>query len=163
MRKKEILEQNELLFKKLGDAKAEIEQLKAQLEKNNEILQKIKADTEEKANEKEKEKIASEPLKQLEKKIQKNAFSLKSDLQFASEMIGQIVIESARYSNMLVADGETRYKELVNLILGRAEVAKSEILTITKKEIPLEQKQSEMTVVKDTAIEYFGDVMAQKL
>lgn len=159
MRKKEILEQNELLFKRLGDAKGEIEQLKAQLEKNNEILRKIKAETEAK----EKEKAASEPLKQLEKKIQKNAVSLKPDLQFASEMIGQIVIESARFSNMLVADGETKYKELVNLILGRAEVAKSEILTITNKKIPLEQKKQEITAVKENAIEYFGDVMAQKL
>ena len=159
MREKEILEQNELLFKRLGDAKGEIEQLKAQLEKNNEILRKIKAETEAK----EKEKAASEPLKQLEKKIQKNAVSLKPDLQFASEMIGQIVIESARFSNMLVADGETKYKELVNLILGRAEVAKSEILTITNKKIPLEQKKQEITAVKENAIEYFGDVMAQKL
>ena len=157
MRKKKILEQNMLLFKQLGDAKAEIEQLKSELEKNAEVLKRIKAETEEK------EKQSSPPLKQLEKKIQKNAVSLKPDLQFASEMIGQIVIESARYSNMLVSDGETKYKELVNLILGRSEVAKSEILAITKKEIPLEQKKQEITAVKDNAIEYFGDVMAQKL
>ena len=162
MRKKKILEQNALLFKQLGDAKAEIEKLKAEIKNNNDTLQKIKGETEEK-KEKEQEKPVSEPLKQLEKKLQKNSFALKSDLQFASEMIGQIVIESARYSNTLVADGETRYKELVNLILGRAEVAKAEILTITKKEIPLEQKKQEITAVKDNAIEYFGDVMAQKL
>ena len=159
MRKKKILEQNVLLFKQLGDAKAEIEKLKTELKNNNDILQKIKAE----AEEKEKEKNTSLPLKQLEKKVQKNAFTLQPDLQFASEMIGQIVIESARYSNMLVADGETKYKELVNLILGRAEVAKSEILSVTKKEIPLEQKKQEITTVKDNAIEYFGDVMAQKL
>ena len=63
---------------------------------------------------------------------------------------------------MLTADGETKYKELVNLILGRTEVAKSEILAITKKEISEEQKQAEITAVKDNTVEYFGLVMAQK-
>ena len=158
MRKKKILEQNMLLFKQLGDAKAQIELLKAELKKNTEILEKIKSE----AVQKKKEKNSSEPLKQLEKKIQRNAFSLDRHWQFASETIGKIVIESARYCNMLTADGETKYKELVNLILGRTEVAKSEILAITKKEISEEQKQAEITAVKDNTVEYFGLVMAQK-
>ena len=158
MRKKKILEQNMLLFKQLGDAKAQIELLKAELKKNTEILERIKSE----AVQKEKEKNSSEPLKQLEKKIQRNAFSLDPHLQFASETIGKIVIESARYCNMLTADGETKYKELVNLILGRTEVAKSEILAITKKEISEEQKQAEIMAVKDNTVEYFGLVMAQK-
>ncbi|MCQ2455203.1 MAG: hypothetical protein MJ090_03565 [Clostridia bacterium] len=156
MRKKEIVEQNSILFKKLGEAKSEIDELKAELQKNNEELNALKTQIAEK------EKPVSEPLKMLEKKVQRIIPNLTEDLQFASEKIGKIVLESARYSNMLTADGEVKYRELVNLILGKSEVAKAEILAVTKEKIDIEEKKARITKIKDDTIEYFDLVMAQR-
>ena len=62
----------------------------------------------------------------------------------------------------LTVGGETRYIELVNLILGRAEVAKSEILAIVSLEEDFFVKKERIDGVFEKSKEYFESVMAQR-
>ena len=49
-------------------------------------------------------------------------------MEYGAKVIGQIVVSAAEYSNKLTIGSNSSQKELVNLILGKTEVAKSEIL-----------------------------------
>lgn len=82
-------------------------------------------------------------------------------IEYGSQTIGKIVVSAARYSNLLTAGGETKYKELLNLILGRTEVAKSEILDITVCDAETSVKKHMIDDVYEQALEYFESVMAQ--
>lgn len=82
-------------------------------------------------------------------------------VKYASQIIGKIVVSAAQYSNRLTAGGETRYRELINLILGKTEVAKSEILDITQSDTDISVKKRMIDGVYEQAVEYFASVMAQ--
>ncbi len=157
MRKKRIIEQNEVLFRKLNTANQEIEYLKRQIERKDNEIKELSG----KVGEEVKENV-SPALSELEKKVTEPDFKLEEDVEFASKIIGEIVLESARLSNILTADGEIKYKELVNLILGKAEVSKAEILSVTKESVSLENKKEKIYAVKDSTFEYFESVMAQR-
>ena len=72
------------------------------------------------------------------------------------------MVSSANYSNQLTADGNTAYKELVNLILGRCEIAKGEILSAVCSECDNATKIQLIDSVKRETEEYFLSVMAQR-
>ena len=77
-------------------------------------------------------------------------------------MIGKIVVSGAKYCNLLTALPENSItKEQVNLILGRTEVAKAEILKITENDMTFEDKKSAIDSKEKEAEEYFGSIMAQ--
>ncbi len=82
-------------------------------------------------------------------------------IEYGSQIIGKIVVSAAQYSNSLTAGGETRYKELLNLILGKTEVAKAEILDITASEAEFDVKKHMIDSVYEQTVEYFESVMAQ--
>ena len=86
---------------------------------------------------------------------------LKEDMQYAADIIGDIVIESAKFSNRLTENGNSQHIELVNLVLGKTEVSKADILAIIREDIPLVVKKQKIDVVKASTIEYFESVMGQ--
>ena len=86
---------------------------------------------------------------------------LKDDMQYAADIIGDIVIESAKFSNRLTENGNSQHIELVNLVLGKTEVSKADILAIIREDIPLIVKKQKIDAVKASTIEYFESVMGQ--
>lgn len=80
-----------------------------------------------------------------------------------SKIIGKIVLSSAKYCNDLTALGASENaKELVNLILGRTEVAKGEILRLSALDINPNERLLAMERELNSAEDYFKSVMAQK-
>ena len=157
MRKKKLLKLSEDLFNRLDatqialkEAKQENENLKKEIEilkSENETLKKAE--------------IQSEPLKQLEEKIKKQA-NLSEDAEYGSQIIGKIVITAATYCNKLTSVSEnTDVKELINLILGRTEIAKAEILKIVSGDSNFTVKKELIDAQKNAAEDYFNSVMAQ--
>ena len=126
MRKKLLILQNNQLFDRLNGAEKEIQRLKKELIDRDGQINELK-----KENERLLSKLnATEPLKTLEAKVVKQA-SVTPEVEYGASVIGKIVIEAAKACNRLTADGKADgAKELINLILGRTEVAKSEILSI---------------------------------
>lgn len=157
MRKKVLIEQNLALFEQLQKAQFEVNSLKRAIDSYDEKIVKLESELEELRRT---ENVHTEPLKKLEEKVVANA-NLKPDVEYGAKIIGEIVVSAANYSNKLTADGQSAYRELVNLILGKTEVAKSEILNIVSGEAALETKQSLIDSIRADAEEYFKSVMAQ--
>ena len=92
---------------------------------------------------------------------EKKTIELSAELEYAASVIGEAVIESAKVCNKLTAEGDENTKELVNLVLGRNEVFKSEILQILSLETSFEQKQNLIQSEKTKAYDYFNSILAQ--
>lgn len=157
MRKKELLNQNISLFEQLQKEKADNATLKKEISRLKEQINELKSTLESLHTVEEAE---TTPLQKIEEKVTKSAVN--RDFEYASAVIGKIVVASAECSNQLTVGGETKYIELVNLILGRAEVAKSEILGIVSLEEDFSLKKEKIDEVFAKSNEYFESVMAQR-
>ena len=157
MSKRELLEQNIQLFDKLTAAEERISALEKQLaERDNEIiaLKNERERLESKLN-------ATPPLKALEAKVEKQA-SVSPEIEYGAAVIGKIVVEAAKYINRVTSRGEQEYtKELINLILGRTEVAKSEILGIVSSDAAADEKKRGADAQLEQAKDYFESIIAQ--
>lgn len=158
MRKSEMLKQNTELFDRLTDAELKITALKKEIAERDGRITELKSEIERlnaKLN-------ATEPLKTLEAKVVRQA-EVSPEVDYGASVIGKTVLLAAKYCNMLTTEGEPETeKELVNLILGRTEVAKAEILKITSSEDSFEDKKQKIDGCFDSAAEYFESVMAQR-
>lgn len=167
MQKKKLIEQNMYLFERLQKSQREIAELKNQLEKSNEKISVLKAQLEKSKEEKVAEVVepvvvVTEPLRRLEEKVIASA-PLKSDVEYGAVVIGKIVVSAAEYSNKLTLGGDDSKKELINLILGKTEVAKAEILTVVESNESFDVKCAKIDQIATVAKEYFESVVAQIL
>ncbi len=156
MKKKDLISQNSSLFFKNDELQGEYNKLKAENEslkaKNVELIKEAESIKTELENCKEKQ-VLSENL----------ISSFPDSLSFAAKTIGEIVVDATIKCNSLTSDGNVNNRELVNLILGRTEVAKAEILKITALELTEEDKNSQISDEKANALDYFLSVLAQKV
>ena len=160
MRKKKLIEQNLSLSDNLQKTQAELSELKNLLNKNAEEIKTLKAKID-KANEQSvTEPAVTEPMRRLEEKVIAAA-TLKPDMEYGATVIGKIVVSAAEYSNKLTFGGDDSKKELVNLILGKTEMAKAEILSVILTEDSFDVKCSKMDQIAVVTKEYFESVLAQ--
>ena len=87
---------------------------------------------------------------------------LPEEITVGAAMIGKLVVKAAEFSNRLTVGGETKYRELVNLILGRAEVAKARIYEIAVSAGELSERAALMERCCAEAEDYFESVMSQR-
>ncbi|MBQ6885397.1 MAG: hypothetical protein IJN56_06650 [Clostridia bacterium] len=159
MRKKKLIEQNLSLFEQLQKTQGEIVELKRMLTKSADEISVLKAKIAENKVE-EKPQAVTEPMRRLEEKVIANA-TLKPDMEYGALVIGKIVVAAAEYSNKLTIGGDESKKELVNLILGKTEVAKAEILSVIETDDSFDVKCTKMDQIATLAKEYFESVIAQ--
>ncbi len=89
--------------------------------------------------------------------------SLAEDMSCGASVIGKIVVSAAMYCNRIASQGNgDNIKELVNLILGRTEVAKANVLSIVSSDNSLEEKKELIEKEKIYAEDYFCSVLGQK-
>ncbi len=158
MRKKDLLSLNAELFSRADGYQREKEklteenkQLKSENTKLKEEIEVLKSKL-----------SASESLKKLEEKILAQV-SISEDKQYGAEIIGKIVVTSTTHCTELSAKEQTaEIKELINLILGRTEIAKAEILKIVSENISIEAKKERINKEQSDAEDYFLSVLAQK-
>lgn len=84
-----------------------------------------------------------------------------SIMEFGAEIIGKIVIESAKYADLVTASASQDKKELLNLIMGKSEVCKAEILNIVTGSASTDVKISLINAQLSEAVDYFKSVVAQ--
>ena len=159
MRKKKLIEQNLSLFEQLQKTQGELIELKRLLNKNAEEISILKAELS-KATPEEKQPVITEPMRRLEEKVIANA-GLKPDMEYGAKIIGKIVVSAAEYSNKLTVGGDDSKKELVNLILGKTEIAKSEILSVIETDDSFDVKCEKIDQIAAVSKEYFESVLAQ--
>ena len=155
MRKKLLLEQNIQLFDRLTAAESEIKRLKKELEEEKRRTAALK---EENARLTENKGSTAAPLKMLEAKVIKQA-GITPDTEYGAEVIGKTVVAAAKYCEWLKTRDNA--KELINLILGRTEVTKAEILNIVTSDNAAEEKRRLIDEQFAAAEDYFASVTAQ--
>lgn len=157
MRKKELLKLNEELFNRHQATLKQLEELITENKKLSKTVDELKTELE-------KAKACKEetPLKNLEEKIISNA-SFTSETKYGAEVIGKIVVSAAKYCNFLTACPEngSDVKELVNLILGRTEIAKAEILNIVETDSEFLDKKGLIDAQLTECEDYFESIKAQ--
>ena len=154
MRKKALVKQNLSFFEQIEKLRGENAAYAAKIKELEKTVENLKQEAErEKAP-------ATQPLKKLEEKVAGNA-RLDPLTEYASEVIGKLVIESAAGSNLLTSGGNTEHRELVNLLLGKTEVAKAEILAIVTADGDFEEKKAKIDAVSSETLDYFSSILAQ--
>lgn len=86
---------------------------------------------------------------------------LSAEMEMGSKIIGKAVIEATKISGAITENNPENCKELVNLIFGRCEILKAEILSICKSEVNFEQKENLMLAEQAAATDYFNSILAQ--
>lgn len=158
MRKKDLMNLNVELFAKADGYKQQIANLKSE----NEALKKENTSLQNEITNLKAKLESSESLKKLEEKILAQV-NISEDKQYGAEIIGKIVVKSATHCTDLSSKEQTaEVKELINLILGRTEIAKAEILKIVCENLPFETKKELINKEKENAEDYFLSVLAQK-
>ena len=152
MRKKLLLEQNIQLFDRLTAAEGEIKRLKNELEEEKRRAAALK---EENARLAENKGAATAPLKILEAKVIKQA-GITPDTEYGAAVIGKTVVAAAKYCEQLKTRDNAK-----ELILGRTEVAKAEILNIVTSDNAAEEKRRLIDEQFAAAEDYFASVTAQ--
>lgn len=84
-----------------------------------------------------------------------------NSMEYGSQIIGKIIVESAKFANSLSESAGENKKELVNLIMGKAEVAKAEIFNIATSDMADANKKEMIDSQLQEATDYFKSVAAQ--
>ena len=101
----------------------------------------------------ENDKVESEP--------EKEKYVLSEEFEYASSIIGKTVVEATRLCNELALKDDEDKLELVNLVLGRTEILKAEILKILSSVATFEEKKDLMQNEQSAAYDYFDSIKAQ--
>lgn len=80
-------------------------------------------------------------------------------MEYGSVAIGKIVQESIKYSGIVSASDNK--KELLNLIMGKGEIAKNEIYTITQCDSSEETKRELIDAQLNETLDYFKSIAGQ--
>ena len=156
MRKKDIIKLNAELFEKAEKLRFEIEELKRENMRLNVKIEELTFKNEELSG------LAEivEPTV-VEEKI-KEEIVLDKSTAIGATIIGKIIVTATQYCNEITNKNTENAKELINLILGRTEVAKAEILKIVEnKELDTELAKSLAVDEQNSAEDYFKSVIAQ--
>ncbi len=168
MLKKKLIKQSEELFLKLNETNKIIEEQEKIINTQKKEISELKQKIEELNNLFEQQSVVKENID--ENIPEEHTVEEEQDLpadelnitDYASSVIGKIVIEATKKSNQISAEGATsENKELINLILGRTEVAKSEILNIVLSNDTNSNKKIAIDKVYFDSCEYFKSVLLQ--
>ena len=171
MNKKLLLNQNRELFDKLQLSNLNCKRLREENQMLNEKLliltNKINELENQRFNQNEvtspKETLEAAPqeIEETDEEVFEEEIVLSNEIEYGSKIIGEIVMNAALSSNRLGEMGKTNTKELLNLILGRTEVAKAEILNIVSSNMSFAGKVQSIDSVANEANEYFQSVLEQ--
>ena len=98
---------------------------------------------------------------EIESEPEKEEYVLSEEFEYASSIIGKTVVEATRLCNELSLKYDQDKVELVNLVLGRTEILKAEILKILNSEVAFEEKKDLMQNEQSAAYDYFDSIKAQ--
>ena len=164
MNKNLLIKQNKQLFDKLHVSELSNKRLKDELANLRKIVARLEKEVEQLKND-DFEILSDTTLKEevFEETSEENVKEtvLGADIEIGSKIIGEIVIQAALTSNKIKEKSHPNIKELVNLILGRTEVAKGEVLNIVSSDASIEIKAQMMNDVKTETFEYFESILEQ--
>ena len=171
MRKKILLEQFDLLTESYEKCFFELSELKKEKEK---LLERINVLENKLAQEQDlgfnvgcdsfeqiEESQENHETQPVEEKADTSTPVIDDAMEYGAKIIGNIIVESAKYCDMLTNKPSENTKDLINLIMGKSEICKSEILTIAIGEMDYNTKRELIDSQANDAMDYFKSVLAQ--
>lgn len=165
MNKNLLIKQNRQLFDRLQISELSNKRLNDELQNLKKIITRLETEIEnlknlDEVNLEENLSLDNENIDVVSSRVD-NEVILGEDIEYGSKIIGEIVIQAALTSNKIKEISHPNIKELVNLILGRTEVAKGEVLNIVSSEFSFDEKLQMMNDVKAQSFEYFESILKQ--
>ena len=165
MNKNLLIKQNRQLFDRLQISELSNKRLNDELQNLKKIITRLETEIEnlknlDEVNLEENLSLDNENIDVVSARVDNEAV-LGEDIEYGSKIIGEIVIQAALTSNKIKEISHPNIKELVNLILGRTEVAKGEVLNIVSSEFSFDEKLQMMNDVKAQSFEYFESILKQ--
>ncbi len=155
MRKKQLIEQNTVLYNKVQDLFVRNKKLENEIQS---LKQNMRTDDSVKKS----DTVATTGEKNVSPNLKFADVPVDENIDYGSKVIGKIVLESTKAADKLSTESNSQDKrELINLVLGRTEVAKAEILKITSSNLTDEGKKTEIDKEYSETVEYINSVLAQ--
>lgn len=185
MRKKELIKQNELLTEKLLEADRVIAELKDRLaDSQNDIavlsdrLLKAQQQNEEAKSDEietvqashtlednQMAEIINAPVEQnynnFDIALNEGEESTSDIKEYTVKAIGKIISETVKVNCVLAGESGEKRQELINLVLGRGEVAKEEISALMHSELTEEEIKPLVDKQLSDTLEYFKNILNQ--
>ena len=157
MRKSELFKLCEDSHKKINELNLELEEIKAENVRLKSELENLKnSEKTEELHLKDEEKFKEIDVEQTVD------YTISPETDYGAKVIGKIVVSATLRCNEISAREEiSNSKELINLILGRTEVAKSEIMSIVSSDCEYSVKTEMIDREKEYAEDYFISVLGQ--
>ncbi len=150
MRKKDLAEQNRLLFEKNRELNSKINELQNTLQRREVELNELKSTL-----------VSQEDAFADKSSVEDTVKAQPEEAAVAVKAIGRVVVLCALYLNKLSEASYSDKKELINLILGKCEAAKSEILSVDSTNLSSEEATRVMEEIYKDAEEYMKSILAQ--
>ncbi len=154
--KKQLEELNAMLNEKLDFTVSHNEDLENRIEEYKSKVKQLESELKWRPVIKEETTITEET-----EIMEKREVKLSDEMEYASAVIGAVVVEATKLCNKLTEGQDVTRKELINLALGRTEVLKAEMLKILSRDIPFEEKKQLIENEKRDAYDYFDSIIAQ--
>ena len=148
LRKKKIIEQNANLFKQIESLQGKIREL---TEKNLELEEQINALQKNKAEK------TDTPIEAVKEKVLTANFSAE---EYGAKAIGKVVVSATKATSLLSGAAGAEKVEVVNLILGRAEVAKADILNAASSDASDNEKKIAIDSIVEKTCDYFNKTIS---
>lgn len=167
VRKKELFEQNTVLYNRLQTVTAELRKYKELYSQNiSEInaLRQALAEMELKTLKDDEPETTIELIDDSfldDQPVSEALPELESATQYGAEVIGKIVLEGTKISNNFAEKQNDLSFELINLVLGKTEVCKSQIYDICSNNMVGDEKKTAIDAVYSECMEYFSGLTKQ--
>ena len=148
-----------MLFREVESLRGQITELRNRLDAANAELCEIKAAQNREAQIK--APVGKPPIEVIEEKITADTCG-DSASEYGAAAIGKIVVAAAETSERLTAGGEAS-PETVNSVLGKAEVAKAEVLAAVSGQEDISEKKTRIDCIVENAREYFKSIEALRI
>lgn len=155
MRKKILIEQNAVFFKEIEALKGEIAELKNEINKRDKQIAEL-------IEQNQFEAVNKSPLEKIEERVMEQAEE-ENISQYGAKAIGRIVVAVSEATTFLASSPSISASERINLILGRSEVAKAEILKTVSSDEDFKAKKIKTDSIVEKALEYINCTKAQKI
>lgn len=153
LRKVKLIKQNEELFSELENLRRKNSDLEEELKSLKKEIEELKSEKSDTVN------PLKTPIEHIEDKVADIGIEENAS-QYGAKAIGRIVVSQANAASHF-SDESGSSREKLNLILGKAEVSKAEILKAVSEDADFNLKKVKIDSIVQKTLEYFSNISAK--
>lgn len=158
MRKKELLDKNQIMLEDLQKQRDENENLKNQLEEQGKLISTLNDRITDLQNMLDEGSVTEETESETEEIEEASEDSI---MDYGAVIIGKVLLSAVEYSDRIGEAEQSSLSEAKEAVLSRAEEVKTEILNIISSDYSNDSKKQLMEREYQSAISYFDRVVSR--